>query len=62
MKILKKDEPYNLSIFKIIEIIETFLRLSFNYCPLIWMCHGRETRRKINQLHERCLRTICDDK
>ena len=26
------------------------------------MCHSRENNRKINRLHERCLRTICNDK
>ena len=34
----------------------------FNYCPLIWMCDSRESNRKINRLHERCLRTIYNDK
>ena len=38
-----------------------FLR-QFNYCPLIWMCHIRENNRKINRLHERCLRTIYNGK
>ena len=26
------------------------------------MCHSRENNRKINRHHERCLRTICNDK
>ena len=34
----------------------------FNYCPLIWMCHNRTHRNKINRLHERCLRLIYNDK
>ena len=34
----------------------------FNYCPLIWMCHNRTYKNKINRLHERCLRLICNDK
>ena len=34
----------------------------FNYCPLIWMCHNRTNDRKINRLHERCLRIIYNDK
>ena len=34
----------------------------FKYCPLIWMCHSRENNRKINRLHEGCLRIINDNK
>ena len=36
--------------------MNAFFNLQFNYCPLIWMCHNRTTNRKINRLHERCLR------
>ena len=31
-------------------------------CLLIWMCHSHENNNKINRLHERCLRIICNDK
>ena len=34
----------------------------FSYCPLIWMCHSRANNRKVNMLHERCLRIIYNDK
>ena len=34
----------------------------FNYCPLVWMCHSRINRAKINRLQERCLRIIYNDK
>ena len=40
----------------------TFFKRQFNYCPLIWMCHSHENNRKINRLHQRCVRTICNDK
>ena len=43
-------------------LMNSFFKTQFNYCPLIWMCHSRENNRKINQLHERCLRTIYNDK
>ena len=43
-------------------LINSFLKTQFNYCQLIWMCHSRENDRKINWLHERCLRTIYNDK
>ena len=39
-------------------VINAFFNSQFNYCPLIWMCHSRATNRKINGLHERCLRGI----
>ena len=39
-----------------------FFNSQFNYCPLIWMCHSRENNNKIDRLHERCLRIICNDK
>ena len=43
-------------------LMNSFFKTQLNYCPLIWMCHSRENNRKINRLHERCLRTIYDDK
>ena len=43
-------------------LMNSFFKAQFNYCPLIWMCHSRESNRKINRLHERCLRTIYNDK
>ena len=36
--------------------------LQFNYCLLTWRCHSRENNKKINGLHERCLRIIYNDK
>ena len=43
-------------------LMNSFFKTQFNYCRLIWMCHSRESNRKINRLHERCLRTIYNDK
>ena len=43
-------------------VMNAFFNSQFNYCPLIWMCHNRTTNRKINWLHERCLRIIYNDK
>ena len=42
--------------------MNSIFKTQFNYCPLIWMCHSRENNRKINRLHERCLRNIYNDK
>ena len=43
-------------------VMNAFFNSQFNYCPLIWMCHNCTTNRKINRLHERCLRIIYNDK
>ena len=43
-------------------LMNSFFKTQFNNCPLIWMCHSRENNTKINRLHERCLRTIYNDK
>ena len=37
-------------------LMNAFFTSHFSYCPLIWMCHSRSNNRKINMLHERCLR------
>ena len=39
-----------------------FFKSQFNYSPLIWICQGRTNNRKINRLHERCLRIIYNEK
>ena len=42
--------------------MNAFFTSQFSYCPLIWMCHSHLNNRKINRLHERCLRIIYNDK
>ena len=42
-------------------LMNAFFTSQFSYCPLIWMCHSRKNNRKINMLHERCLRIIYND-
>ena len=42
--------------------MNSFFNSQFSYCPLIWMCHSRIINKKINRLHERCLRMIYCDK
>ena len=32
-------------------LMNAFLKLQFNYCPLIWMCCNRSLNNKINRLH-----------
>ena len=43
-------------------LMNVFLTTQFSYYPLIWMCHSRNNNRKINMVHERCLRIIYNDK
>ena len=43
-------------------LMNSLFRSQCNYCPLIWICHSRTNNRKINRLHERCLRNIFNDK
>ena len=38
--------------------MNAFVKSQFNYCPLIWMFHGRILKNKINKLHERALRIV----
>ena len=42
--------------------MNTFFDSQFRYCPLICMCHSRTNKRKIDRLHERCLRIIYNNK
>ena len=42
-------------------LMKSFFRSQFHYCP-IWMCHSRTNNRKVNRLHEICLRIIYNDK
>ena len=58
---LARIAPY-MDLSKRCMVMNAFLNSQFSYCPLIWMCHNRMTNRKINRLHERCLRIIYKDK
>ena len=42
--------------------MNTFFDSQFRYCPLIWMCHSRTNKRKIDRPHERCRRIIYNNK
>ena len=39
-------------------IMKTFMQSQINYCPLVWMFHGRTLNNKINKLHERAMRIV----
>ena len=36
-------------------LYKTFIKSTFNYCPVIWMFHGKAANNRINQLHKRAL-------
>ena len=43
-------------------VMKAFILSQFNYCPLVWMFHSRETNNRINHIHERALRIAYKDK
>ena len=43
-------------------LTNSFFTSSFSYYPLIWMYQNRKNDRKINMLHEKCLRIIHNDR
>ena len=42
-------------------LLKVFVESQFGYCPLIWMFHNRTLNNKINRLHERALRLVCNN-
>ena len=58
---LAEVTPY-MEIAKKSILMNTSFASQFSHCPLVWMCHSRTDKNKINRLHERCLRTVYNDK
>ena len=42
-------------------IMNAFITSQFSYCPLIWMCHGKNINVQINTIHQRTLRIVYTD-
>ena len=42
-------------------LLNSFVTAQFNYCPLIWMCHSRTLKNKINRIHEQTLKIVYND-
>ena len=61
-KLLVVKINVNLNLSKRELLMNAFFNSQFSYSPLIWICHSRSNNRKINMLHERCLRIIYNDK
>ena len=53
---------FGMSLSKKRTLLNALFNSQFIYCPLIWMYRSLENNNKINRLHERYLRTICNDK
>ena len=43
-------------------LMKAFVISQFNYCPLIWMFHNRALNNRINEIHERALRLVYQNK
>ena len=43
-------------------LFKSLIILQFNYSATVWMCHGRGLNNKINNINERGLRTVYQDK
>ena len=43
-------------------LLKPFIISQFNYCPIVWMCHGRGLNNEINNIHKRALRIVYQDK
>ena len=41
--------------------MKAFIESQFGYCPLVWMFCSRQKNNRINHLHERALRIVCND-
>ena len=42
-------------------LTKAFIISQFSYCPLVWMFHSRNTKNRVNEIHERALRLVYDD-
>ena len=40
---------------------KSFIESQFAYCPLVRMCCDKTSDNRINHLHERALRKVCND-
>ena len=42
-------------------LMKAFIVLQFSYCPLVCIFHSRNTKNRVNKIHERALRLVYDD-
>lgn len=61
VKALARVSQYtNIAKWKI--LMDVFLDSQFMHCPLIWQCHSHTNNSKIDRLHGRYLRSVCNNK
>ena len=41
--------------------MNAFTLSQFSYFPLVWMFHSRKLNHRIYEIHERALRSVCND-
>ena len=42
-------------------LMKAFVSSQFSYCPLIWIFHSRKMEHRINNIHQRALKLVCQD-
>ena len=42
-------------------LMKAVIMSMFSYCLLVWMFDSRNTGKRVNKIHERALRLVCDD-
>ena len=58
--LLSRITPF-MNISKSRILMYSFFNSQFNYCPLVWMFHSRSINNKMNRLHEKFLRIVCNN-
>ena len=46
---------------KLRKLMRAFINSQFQYCPLVWMFHGKQLNQNINKIQERALRITYKD-
>ena len=42
-------------------VLNSFIKLHFSYCPIVWMFHSRKLNKRIYHIHERALTIVYKD-
>ena len=61
VNVLPKITPY-MCILKRKLIMNSFFISQLNCCPLVWMSHSSLMNKRVNWLHEKCIRIVYSDK
>ena len=58
---LPRISTFEQNINKLRNLMRAFISSQFQFCPSIWMFHGRQLIQKINKIQERALRLTYKD-